>query len=71
MNLFNPLNDMFDNGVNLLNQMIYFIPQPNSSLRSALLFDRKCISIEILFLRKNGLDYYGVKWIGVIMYASW
>ena len=51
-NLFNPLNDdMLDNGGNLLNQMIYFIPQPNSSLRPALLFGKKCIDIEILFLR--------------------
>lgn len=53
-NLFNPLNDdMLDN---LLNQMIYFIPQPNSSLRPALLFGKKCINIEILFLRKKGLE---------------
>ena len=56
-NLFNLLNgDMFDNGGNLFNQMIYFIPQTNSSLRPALLFGKKCISIEILFLRKKGLE---------------
>lgn len=56
-NLFNPLNDdMLDNGGNLLNQMIYFIPQPNSSLRPALLFGKKCINVEILFLREKGLE---------------